>query len=115
MPVKAAEPAASGGGDWDEPAAVPVVDSSDEAAAEPAPAPAPEPESGTTEFGPGSAPASEDGSAPTGHPIKGNVDSMLFHTQESPAYGRTRAEVWFADEDSARAAGFQSWDANRQD
>ena len=31
---------------------------------------------------------------------------MLFHAPDSPWYGRTKAEVWFRDEESARAAGF---------
>ena len=35
---------------------------------------------------------------------------MLFHTPESPYYGRTRAEVWFDSEASARAAGFTRGD-----
>ena len=34
---------------------------------------------------------------------------MLFHTPESPYYGRTIAEVWFADAADAEAAGFTSW------
>lgn len=63
-------------------------------------------------FGAGTAEALPDGSSP--HPdylIKGNADSMKFHTIESPYYGRTRAEVWFDAEESARAAGFRRWDA----
>jgi large subunit ribosomal protein L22 len=47
-----------------------------------------------------------DGSAPEGYTIKGNADSMLYHTPESPYYGRTVAEVWFDTVDSAEAAGF---------
>ncbi|KGN34264.1 hypothetical protein N802_12955 [Knoellia sinensis KCTC 19936] len=61
-------------------------------------------------FGKGSADAGPDGSGPSGWTIKGNEDSMLFHTQESPYYGRTRAEVWFEDEGTARKAGFVRWD-----
>ncbi|GAA3527910.1 hypothetical protein GCM10022234_26400 [Aeromicrobium panaciterrae] len=38
--------------------------------------------------------------------IKGNADSMYFHTPDSPSYGRTIAEVWFKTEADARAAGF---------
>lgn len=63
-------------------------------------------------FGAGTAEALPDGSSP--HPdylIKGNADSMKFHTIESPYYGRTKAEVWFDAEESARAAGFRRWDA----
>ena len=35
---------------------------------------------------------------------------MLYHTPESPAYEATIAEVWFADEATAEAAGF-AWDS----
>src|SRR5690606_2299030 len=65
-------------------------------------------------YGPGSATPAPDGSGPAGWLIKGNANSMLFHTQESPSYQKTRAEVWFRDEDSARAAGFAHWDRTRR-
>ncbi len=58
----------------------------------------------------GSAAAREDRSQPEGYSIKGNEDSMLYHTVESPYYGRTIAEVWFDSEDNARAGGFTRWD-----
>lgn len=62
-------------------------------------------------FGAGSVDALADGSAPrSGYAIKGNADSMKFHTAESPYYGRTKAEVWFDSEEAARAAGFHRWD-----
>lgn len=61
-------------------------------------------------YGVGSAQAGDDGSGPEGWEIKGNANSMLFHTTASPYYGRTKAEVWFQDEASAEAAGFQRWD-----
>ncbi len=41
--------------------------------------------------------------------IKGNEDSMLFHTPDSPYYGRTKAEVWFSQVEDAEAAGFTNW------
>jgi hypothetical protein len=62
--------------------------------------------------GPGSARAGVDGSGPAGWSIKGNADSMLFHGTDSPAYAETVAEVWFIDEATARAAGFDKWDKN---
>lgn len=43
---------------------------------------------------------------PAGFDIKGNEDSMKFHTPESPWYGRTIAEVWFNTPEAAEAAGF---------
>ncbi|EAQ00299.1 ATP synthase subunit E [Janibacter sp. HTCC2649] len=60
----------------------------------------------TSSFGDGTADAAADGSGPAGWDIKGNANSMLFHTPKSPWYGRTRAEVWFRDEEAATAAGF---------
>ena len=52
-----------------------------------------------------------DGSMPVGFDVKGNADSMLYHSPESPWYARTKAEVWFRDEESAAAAGFARWDS----
>lgn len=43
---------------------------------------------------------------PDGFPIKGNADSKLYHNEDSPFYGRTKAEVWFASDEAAEAAGF---------
>lgn len=47
-----------------------------------------------------------DGNGPESHPIKGNADSMLFHTPDSRYYKVTKAEVWFDTEANAEAAGF---------
>jgi large subunit ribosomal protein L4 len=57
-------------------------------------------------FGPDSAPALEDGSAPEGFEVKGNKDSMKFHVPGSRWYDATDAEVWFRTADAAEAAGF---------
>lgn len=57
-------------------------------------------------YGEGSAAPLADGSQPEGFPIKGNADSMLYHTPDSPFYERTIAEAWFATEEAAEAAGF---------
>ncbi len=43
---------------------------------------------------------------PEGFPVKGNDDSKLYHNEDSPFYGRTKAEVWFADDAAAEAASF---------
>ncbi len=43
---------------------------------------------------------------PEGFPVKGNADSKLYHNEDSPFYGRTKAEVWFASDEAAEAAGF---------
>jgi large subunit ribosomal protein L17 len=59
-------------------------------------------------YGAGShAPLDDPADAPEGFPIKGNADSMLYHVPGSTHYGRTVAEVWFASEEAAEAAGFQ--------
>ena len=58
----------------------------------------------------GSARPGPDGAAPSEEfTIKGNEDSMLFHTPDSPYYGRTKAEVWFSRVEDAEAAGFTNW------
>ncbi|GAA1607767.1 hypothetical protein GCM10009789_72720 [Kribbella sancticallisti] len=54
----------------------------------------------------GSAAPLADGSAPEGFDIKGNENSMKYHTTESPWYDQTEAEVWFSTEEAAAAAGF---------
>jgi len=90
----------------------------------PAPAPATRPLAATasaeagTSLPPegGSARSFPDGSPPDpDYPIKGNANSMLFHSPTSPYYKRTRAEVWFATADDARAAGFTEWTPRRRD
>ena len=43
---------------------------------------------------------------PACYPIKGNVDSMLYHRPDSQNYGATIAEVWFDGPSAAEAAGF---------
>lgn len=75
----------------------------DEKAAE---APAEAADATAGEFGPDSAAALEDGSAPAGFEIKGNKTSMKFHAPSSPWYDRTNAEVWFKTAEAAEAAGF---------
>ncbi|MCE5291351.1 MAG: 50S ribosomal protein L17 [Nocardiaceae bacterium] len=44
---------------------------------------------------------------PEGFPIKGNASSKLYHVPGSRFYNSTVAEIWFADEASAEAAGYQ--------
>ena len=65
-------------------------------------------------YGEGSHAALDDDSQPEGFPIKGNEDSMLYHSPDSPSYGQTTAEVWFATEEAAEAAGFQKPAAQRE-
>jgi large subunit ribosomal protein L17 len=54
----------------------------------------------------GSAAPLDGGAAPEGYDIKGNENSMKYHTTESPWYDATEAEVWFKTEEAAAAAGF---------
>jgi large subunit ribosomal protein L4 len=77
----------------------------EEVVAEPAPEAA-APEAPAAPYGEGSHGATEDGSAPDGYDIKGNADSMLYHVPGSRFYKQTKAEVWFATEEAAEAAGF---------
>ena len=64
-------------------------------------------------YGDGSARVAVGAAAPSGWLVKGNEDSMLYHTPESPSYERTVAELWFRDEYTARAAGFNRWDSGK--
>jgi len=57
-------------------------------------------------YGADSAAPLEDGSAPEGFTVKGNKDSMKYHTTESQWYDQTIAEVWFTTAEAAEAAGF---------
>ncbi|CAJ1579966.1 hypothetical protein [[Mycobacterium] wendilense] len=59
--------------------------------------------------------AAPSGIGPPGFTIKGNEDSMLYHTTDSPSYEATVAEVWFTTPADAERAGFARWDAKRPD
>jgi large subunit ribosomal protein L17 len=59
-------------------------------------------------YGEGSHAPLADESAPEGFDIKGNADSMKYHTPDSPWYDQTVAEVWFATQEAAEAAGFEA-------
>ncbi|TCC62047.1 hypothetical protein E0H73_15105 [Kribbella pittospori] len=60
-------------------------------------------------YGVGSADAVPHQGPPDGFTIKGNAQSMLFHTPDSPYYGRTKPEVWFRSEADAERAGFTKY------
>ncbi len=70
----------------------------DEAAAAPA---------GLVELPEGAVAATEDGTAPEGHDVKGNADSGLYHVPGSQWYDATEAEFWFASAEDAEKAGFK--------
>ncbi|TCO21364.1 hypothetical protein EV652_111275 [Kribbella steppae] len=60
-------------------------------------------------YGEGSAEAVPHQGPPDGFTIKGNTQSKLFHTPDSPYYGRTKPEVWFRSEADAERAGFTKY------
>ena len=65
-------------------------------------------------YGAGSVRVAATATAPDGgYTIKGNEDSMLYHSPESPAYAVTVAEVWFRDVETAEKAGFARWDGGK--
>ena len=102
----AEEPAPATASDEATPATAPEPAAAEAAAKEPA-VKAPEGASASAPFGPGSKAPLKRGKAPKGHAIKGNADSGLFHTEDSPAYEQTDAEVWFDTVEHAEAAGFK--------
>ncbi len=63
-------------------------------------------------YGPGSHVGDQ---PPAGYNIKGNADSMKYHTTESPWYDRTIAEVWFNSTEAAEKAGFAPVQAAHED
>jgi hypothetical protein len=60
-------------------------------------------------YGEGSADAVAHQGPPDGFTIKGNTQSKLFHTPDSPYYGRTKPQVWFRTEADAERAGFTKY------
>lgn len=66
-------------------------------------------------YGDDSRAATEDDEMPDGFPIKGNDSSKLYHVPGSSFYDRTKAEVWFASEAAAVAAGFLKPASQRDD
>jgi len=48
-----------------------------------------------------------------GYTVKGNEDSMLYHTTDSPSWKQTIAEIWFRNVKDAEAAGFNRWDSGK--
>jgi hypothetical protein len=66
-------------------------------------------------FGPGSAKPLPDGSAPGEEfTVKGKRSSKLFHTAQSPYFGRTKADVWFKTPADAESAGFSAWNHKKK-
>jgi hypothetical protein len=41
-------------------------------------------------------------------PIKGNASSLIYHLPGQPSYAKTIAEVCFASEEEAQAAGYRA-------
>jgi large subunit ribosomal protein L17 len=57
-------------------------------------------------YGPDSRAPLADGEAPEGFYVKGNSDSMRYHSPASPWYDQTKAEVYFRTAEAAQSAGF---------
>lgn len=68
---------------------------------------------GDEPYGAGSIRVAGTADAPSGYTIKGNEDSMLYHSPDSPSYKQTIAEIWFRDEETAQRAGFNRWDSGK--
>lgn len=64
-------------------------------------------------LGPGSAEPGADGSGPAGW-VKGDDNTMSFHSSDSPGFDDAEASVWFKDEATARSAGFRHWDPSKR-
>ena len=65
-------------------------------------------------YGAGSIRVAATATAPDGgYTVKGNEDSMLYHTTDSPSYKQTIAEVWFPYVETAENAGFSRWDSGK--
>ena len=81
----------------------------EEKTAEAAPAAeAPAADAAETELPAGAhAPLEDPNEAPEGFPIKGNANSKKYHVPGSSFYDRTIAEIWFATEEDAEAAGYE--------
>jgi large subunit ribosomal protein L17 len=54
----------------------------------------------------GAVAANEDGSAPEGYTVKGNVNSGKYHEPDGQWYDQTVAEFWFKSAEDAEKAGF---------
>jgi hypothetical protein len=53
-------------------------------------------------------PATYRGTCPIDFPIKGNLDSLIYHTSDSPYYARTKAEICFENKEAAERNGYRS-------
>ena len=71
------------------------------------------PSVGDLPYGAGSIRVAPTADGPRGYTVKGNEDSMLYHTPESPSYKQTIAEIWFRDVETAEKAGFNRWDSGK--
>lgn len=114
VPVDAKSTLAGGAAVSTKPAATPAAKPADKPATAAAFAAKTQPKTQPEPYGAGSVRlvvASADG--PSGYTVKGNEDSMLYHSSESPSYRQTIAEVWFLDVESAEAAGFNRWDSGK--
>jgi len=52
---------------------------------------------------------SANSTCPDDFPIKGNADSYIYHTYESPHYEMVNPEICFASEERARYYGYRKF------
>lgn len=95
-----------------EPASGPAMASLDSGLIGPAGASLGERATASREPYPGAVRAPSDGSTPPStHPVKVHTGSGRYHTEESPYYIRTRADLYFVGPAEAEAAGFVAWNS----
>ncbi len=68
---------------------------------------------GDEPYGAGSVRVARGADAPSGYTIKGNEDSMLYHSPDSPSYERRSPRCGSATSTTAEAAGFNRWDSGK--
>ncbi|GAB09943.1 50S ribosomal protein L17 [Gordonia araii NBRC 100433] len=83
------------------------ADDEQAAEADAKPAKAVETEAAADELPAGAHAPLADGGEPEGFPIKGNASSKLYHRPGTRFYESTEAEIWFATDADAEAAGYQ--------
>jgi hypothetical protein len=90
----------------DEP--LPAVPSAVEATASPAAAPAAAISVSLEDVPAGAVRSGGSAACPIGFPVKGNAQSKIYHTAESPVYEATIPELCFSSVEAAEAAGFRA-------
>ncbi|MCD6034250.1 MAG: ribosomal protein, partial [Thermomicrobiales bacterium] len=88
--------------------ALEAIGDATEATTEAAPTPEATTAPGATDVPAGAVRGDGTATCPPEFPIKGNTQSMIYHTAESRVYGQTIAEICFSSPEAAKAAGYRS-------